>query len=456
MSRRPEAGAAGRAGPRGVAAREPLEHHGQQVGGEAGTVVVHLDPHGGVVDVDPCRHLGAGRGVPGGVAQQVRDGLVQPHRVAGHLHGDVGQREPPAPLAVDDLRVGDGLGDEPAHVDRLPLQRASGVEAGEQQHVVDEGRHPLGLLLDLGQLVGAGASAELGVAADGGERGAQLVGRVGEELAHLLLALVTCVERPLDVPEQPVERLADLADLRAGVGERVGHPGRAADLAGVEGEGRDLVRRGGDVAQRTQLAAHEGSPDGCGDGGADDGEQHLPPQQLGEGLVDVVGGQALHDDGAVGRGGGGDAHRPEAGEVDGAGRLVGVDAAEALQRGGGEAAQAPARRDLHAVGAVGGVDGGEAAGGLPEGWSGTFAAHDVDAAAGPTRPAAGSERVAARLGAGAVHGLRELGVEAVGERAAHEQRRGRGDQQARGGHQHDDGEDEPAGEAHALSAGLST
>ena len=76
-------------------------------------------------------------------------------------------------------------------VDRLPLERPALVEAREQQQIVDEQAHPLGLARDAGhrplEILGArgGAAAEqLGVGAHGGERRAQLVRRVGDEAAQ--------------------------------------------------------------------------------------------------------------------------------------------------------------------------------------------------------------------------------------------------------------------------------
>ena len=83
------------------------------------------------------------------------------------------------------------------------------------------------------------AAGELGVAADRGERGAQLVPGVGDELPHPRLALLPGGERRRDVAEHAVERRADLADLGAGVGVVVGHP---------LGEGRP--RRGPAAARR--------------------------------------------------------------------------------------------------------------------------------------------------------------------------------------------------------------
>ena len=61
---------------------------------------------------------------------------------------------------------------------------------------------------------------QLGVAADGGERGAQLVGGVGEELPHPLLAGQPGRELGLDGGEQGVHRVGQLPDLGVGVVHR--------------------------------------------------------------------------------------------------------------------------------------------------------------------------------------------------------------------------------------------
>ena len=47
--------------------------------------------------------------------------------------------------------VTDGVDDEPGEVDGLGVQRAPGVQAGQQQEVVDEFGHALGLRADPAQ-----------------------------------------------------------------------------------------------------------------------------------------------------------------------------------------------------------------------------------------------------------------------------------------------------------------
>ena len=175
----------------------------------------------------------------------------------------LGQVELPPVAGVDDPRVGDRLDEQPGQVDRVPLERPAGVEPGQQQQVLDQRGHPRRLLLDLvergprrGGVVGTTAG-QLGVAGDRGQRRPQLVGGVGDELAHLLLALVPGVQRRLDVGEQRVEGRADLADLGALVGEPVRHPLGELDVAGRQRQLGDVVRGRRDLAQRPQLAAYQ-------------------------------------------------------------------------------------------------------------------------------------------------------------------------------------------------------
>ena len=63
----------------------------------------------------------------------------------------LGQLEPPAVVGGEHPGVGDRLEQQPGQVHRLPLQRPAGVEAGEQQQVLDQRGHPAGLLLDLAE-----------------------------------------------------------------------------------------------------------------------------------------------------------------------------------------------------------------------------------------------------------------------------------------------------------------
>ena len=102
------------------------------------------------------------------------------------------------------------------------------------------------------------AQRQLGVAADGRQRGAQLVRRVGGEPAQPGLAGRAPPERGLHVAEHPVEGEADLAGLGRRVG--VGDAGRQLDLVRFERQLGHLGRGGGDPAQR---AEREPDPEGA-------------------------------------------------------------------------------------------------------------------------------------------------------------------------------------------------
>ena len=116
--------------------------------------------------------------------------------------------------AVGGLHPGgvDGGGGHGGEVDLFVGQRPLAVEAGQQQEVVDQLAHAVGLGADVahggGQVLGPvpGAAVEdLGVAADGGERGPQLVGGVGQEAPEALLGGGPGGEGPLDLAEHGVE-----------------------------------------------------------------------------------------------------------------------------------------------------------------------------------------------------------------------------------------------------------
>ena len=149
------------------------------------------------------------------------------------------------------------------------LELAPGVEARQEQQVLDElghphrlGVHPVqgvhGLLRQGG--VTAFAGDELGVTADRGQRGAQLVGGVGHELAHLGLAALARRQSLIDVPEQRIERRADLSHFQGGAQILIGHALVDADLSLRQGLGGDSLGGAGHSLQRCQGGAHQNAP----------------------------------------------------------------------------------------------------------------------------------------------------------------------------------------------------
>ena len=258
-----EPGAAG-AGAGGVATGEPLERAGGELGGEAGPSSCTVKPSAEPVTV---MVVPAGVYLPALASRLVTTWCrraASPATLTG-ASGSESRHCRSASTTRASLTASSSSRDRST---RLALERPARVEAGEQQQVLDEPGHPRRLGLDLGQRGGGGLGAvarQLGVAGDGGERRTQLVGGVGDELAHLLLAAVPLVERRLDVVEHRVERRADLADLGALVGEALGHPLGQVDLAGGQGELGDAVGGAGHLAQRRQLAAYDERAGAAGD-----------------------------------------------------------------------------------------------------------------------------------------------------------------------------------------------
>ena len=152
---------------------------------------------------------GCPAGVRADVAEQVREHLADPCLVH---HGQAAAVPRPAPGApARPPGVGDRV-PRPAPTGRYrPGRGRSPVQPGQLEQFGHERAHPLRLLLDpahgVRQLVRAQRAlpVQLGVTADGGQRGAQLVRGVGGELAHLLLGAQARAERLLDPVEHGVD-----------------------------------------------------------------------------------------------------------------------------------------------------------------------------------------------------------------------------------------------------------
>ena len=136
---------------------------------------------------------GGRRGVLAALASEVGRHLAQAQLVAQH-DGRARRRPGDRPVGLHGPGVGDGVGGDDGQVDRLALERPALVEAGQQQQVVDEDAHAGRLLLDpahghgqVGRTLGRPPAEQLGVAPDGGQRRAQLVGGVADEAAQALL-----------------------------------------------------------------------------------------------------------------------------------------------------------------------------------------------------------------------------------------------------------------------------
>ena len=201
--------------------------------------------------------------------------------------------ERPGAMSVCQARSGSVISARSAHsrdqggdVHRLGVLPGLLVQAGQPEHVVDQGAHPLRLvrdaahrLVDLVRLAQCALLVELGVGAQRGQRVAQLVAGVGEEAPGQFLAGLALADRRLDPGEHAVQRRAEAADL----GPRI----LRADPLG-EVAGGDLVGLAGHPLDRAQAAAqHQADAPGHQqpDGDRGDGQDQF---QVVDGAVHVA------------------------------------------------------------------------------------------------------------------------------------------------------------------------
>ena len=160
------------------------------------------------------------------VGQQVVDHLSQPAGIASN-GDDLADPDADRTARIDGLRSVDRREDHLGEIDRLLGQWSMFVEPCEQEEVIDEARHPAGLAADArhGPIevlrpVAGPVFEQLGVGGCRGDRGAQLVRRVGHESAHtrlrgaqLLQRLLAFLARQLEPVEHRVQRSGEVADL---------------------------------------------------------------------------------------------------------------------------------------------------------------------------------------------------------------------------------------------------
>lgn len=335
----PEPGRSGGPRPGRVPSGEPLEDVRQQRARDSRTVVLDVHAQPRPLPAHPRGDGRTGRGVALGVGQQVDQDLLEPGGVRGDRGGFVGQGEPPVVVTAGRAGVADGVHDERDQIGRGELQRPAGVQAGEQQQVLHQQGHPCGLGLDppegvpgVGTDLFVAAPGQLGVAADGGERGAQFMAGVGDEPPYPRLALLPRLQCAVDVVEHPVQRGADLSDLGVRIALGVRDAFAEVHLAGVQRQFGDAGGGGGDPAQR---AGGHADDDGSGEAGGEQsggGDTDLDEDQ---GVDDAVGvlGRDAHVEGAVGSGDVLGAVAAEAGEAEGVRAAVGGHAAEGGELG---------------------------------------------------------------------------------------------------------------------------
>ena len=167
---------------------------------------------------------GGGRGMHEHVREKVIHGPAHQFLVADRDQA-AGDPHLPGPAGVGDPRPLGAPGDHGGHVDGLLVPVRLLAEPGQPQHVIDEPAHAPGLeddpLHDLVDVLRAAQGAllvQLGIGAQRGQRGAQLVAGVREELPHLLLAGLALVHVGLDPGQHAVQGGAQPARPRCAGG----------------------------------------------------------------------------------------------------------------------------------------------------------------------------------------------------------------------------------------------
>ena len=236
----------------GVGAVEAVEDTRRVLFGHALAVVRDLEHDAVKVLAQSNHHVHLGPAVFESVVDQVHQYLVEAVRVAVdfrgtqaliiHFDGALGVRRPCR---------GDGRVDNLLHLHGLPVQ-AGALRAGECQQVFDQQLHAAGFLFDLvNDHVRIGShplAVELGVAANTGQRRAQLVGGVADKAAHLLLFRLRVVDGFLQLRDHGVDRVRQLAHF--GLPRPRGH----TPIYVAVGNGQGGVFH---LAQRRQRAPHQ-------------------------------------------------------------------------------------------------------------------------------------------------------------------------------------------------------
>ena len=301
----PEPGAGAAALAARLGAPEAVEQRVAVVGRQAGAVVAHLE-----ADLARrSRATGTSIGVPGGrvherVAHQVRRA---PGGAGGGRRDDGGR--------VGARRASMSRSGRASRARRRPRRGrcrpgrrgcadgvADLVEAGERQQVLDEDAHARRLVLDAAHRLRVSASRvarradaeQLGVAADRGQRRAQLVRGVGQEAAQAVLAGLALGERALEAVEHRVEGQAEAPDLRARVG------GLSRGARGRRRRSRPAVAP--DAVQRAQAEPHDEPGDEAASASSTPrDDEALDEQQAVQRLVDLVQRHGDDRDRAAGR-----------------------------------------------------------------------------------------------------------------------------------------------------------
>ncbi len=217
-----QSGAAGGAGARGVGAPEAVEDAGGFAGFQSDTVVAYGDgdgaARGGQFD-DDIAAFAVFDGVDDEVAQDAFE-------ASGVGFGDdglvvAGDEDAAAFVLGEWLGAFDDAADDVAQVDRFRFEGCgAGVEAADFEEVAEQGLEAVELVSE--EFGGAGSDRvevasglvdDVGGHADGGERGAQLVGDVGDEAALHPGEVLQLLDLVLEVLRHLVERFAEAGDV---------------------------------------------------------------------------------------------------------------------------------------------------------------------------------------------------------------------------------------------------
>ena len=239
----PESSPGSGSGPRRVGAPEPVEGPGGGIRGHARAVVAHGEQDRLAAGLGPHLDGRGGVGVGQRVGQQVGQHLPQPGLVALHEHR-LGRVQRHLPRGMRGRGVEHRVGGQGGKVDRFQGQGPALVEAGQQQQVLDQAAHAGALLADAAHdvvelvRVDRPLAPQVGEPADGGDGGAQLVGRVGDELAQLRLGGSLLVEHHVEGPGEVVRLgpggTAPDPPRPVAAGDRIGDLGHLGDRPQAE------------------------------------------------------------------------------------------------------------------------------------------------------------------------------------------------------------------------------
>lgn len=243
-------------GARSVAPGESIEEFRLSFGGDSRAVISHPDLDVAVAAVETGGDGGARRCVDPGVAQQVRQDLVEPLPIT--VDGDDFSGQFKLPLVIRGRRpgIGHGFKHYPSDIHFKSLQGASGIEAGQQEQISHQVRHPVGRNGDPPQRFGCHlraatsirAGSQLGVGPDGRQRRPQLVTGIGNESPQPPLGRVPVRQCTSHMLEHVREGGTHLVHFGGGVVRRswhwqLGPGGRQRKLGHLEGGRREPSER---------------------------------------------------------------------------------------------------------------------------------------------------------------------------------------------------------------------